>query len=1228
MMGIKMDKKKGIWVLAVAVLGVAFLALAKNLSTARLDSAVAPMASEPKAADPTALREVLVEEKVEDPWLNGFTYRRPVTISNGSGSALTDYQIPVTVYPSSIYYAEISIASTGTALTAYQVKVSISDTTLLGRCASDGRDIRIFSAATTDPYTETSNKVDFYIESISSSSAVIWVETDVPASGGKILHMYYGDKDNVTASNGDNTFIFFDDFNDGSLDTNKWVAPDVDSYMGYAETGGKLNMYIGTQGKAQVFSGNNHLTALNSKSIPNTAWELYMTSSRDNSSDYREYYSIGPAWIDASNYSVVGGRHMQVTHKYCYYTTGTTCTANYESGSWDGSLTSYELNSIMTSTSNTYFYRNNSLIYTDSRRLADTATPWAKLQIGNGGSQTSWGEITIDYARLRKWVSTEPTATVTLKDIYELPVSLSSTGTALTNFQVRIDVTDTAILGHMDAAGDDIRVFNQQTAAPYTSSTGKLDYWVESISGSSLVLWVEVDSIPSSGGKTLYVYYGDSSASAESNGENAFIFFDDFNDGSLDTSKWDVNTKGTCSVSESGGSLTMYINATGYVGCGVTADNTITATDYKIETLGKRQSYYGGGELGAIYGFTDKTSQDTSYYGSWNNWAGFNIFRYNSNSWLFRAFYQGSTATGSTSWTSWSNQWVRASITYLHTAKTVASSFTYATESRSLTTGTGTTQLTSLRPQIHYGDYSMRYYSAWCDFFAVRQYASTEPTVTLGSESSLIPGPMQLDYDDVRFTRSDGYTLLDHWLESSSASSATFWVEVNSIPTGESMIYLYFGNPTASSASSIKNTFLLGDDFNDNSIDTTDRWNSAVTGYGVSVAETGQELKFSGTTTYNYWYDNYLPSKNTWTESVAVHIKLRHVTPSQSNGGYVAVHDGTDFGRWGVENDNGAQNLGLWLDNAGWAELDTTDIDGVYHNYDLFFNYSTGGVTVKRDSNSYTETTSSIGSFRIRICGEGRANGNVVDQRMDDIRVRKYSTAGEPVASVGPAYRLLTRAGTGAASWTWKMPEAGDLVMTGSATSWAWTTWQNDGTGLTLPHALATAWAWYPASSAYLYLAADAGAKCYVNGQLAYDGIAENATLAWWNQPVDITKFVTVGTNTLACWVAEGGENAGSGTGGLDLKLTVNGTTMIAQSDDDGSASTKDGTCSSNVSYKYYACSHYCEPGGWYISGFDDSGWSSGYAPFGPTGTFGCTSALASASTDLFVRKTFTVSNY
>jgi hypothetical protein len=72
-------------------------------------------------------------------------------------------------------------------------------------------------------------------------------------------------------------------------------------------------------------------------------------------------------------------------------------------------------------------------------------------------------------------------------------------------------------------------------------------------------------------------------------------------------------------------------------------------------------------------------------------------------------------------------------------------------------------------------------------------------------------------FNDIRFTTSDGTTLLDYWIESISGTTpnqlATVWIEFDSIGTSSTTFYMYYGNAEAAAASNGANTFIVFDDF-------------------------------------------------------------------------------------------------------------------------------------------------------------------------------------------------------------------------------------------------------------------------------------------------------------------------------------------------------------------------------------------------------------------------------
>jgi len=82
--------------------------------------------------------------------------------------------------------------------------------------------------------------------------------------------------------------------------------------------------------------------------------------------------------------------------------------------------------------------------------------------------------------------------------------------------------------------------------------------------------------------------------------------------------------------------------------------------------------------------------------------------------------------------------------------------------------------------------------------------------VTLDTQSLISAQKMRSDCGDIRFTDSDGTTLLNYWLEGDCNTTSTrIWVKVPSIPASSSKtIYVHYGNPSATSQSNGTSTFL------------------------------------------------------------------------------------------------------------------------------------------------------------------------------------------------------------------------------------------------------------------------------------------------------------------------------------------------------------------------------------------------------------------------------------
>ena len=97
------------------------------------------------------------------------------------------------------------------------------------------------------------------------------------------------------------------------------------------------------------------------------------------------------------------------------------------------------------------------------------------------------------------------------------------------------------------------------------------------------------------------------------------------------------------------------------------------------------------------------------------------------------------------------------------------------------------------------------------------------------------------DFSDLRFTNAAG-TLLDYYIEDTSGTTpnqlATIWIEFNSIGTGATTFYMYYGKADATAVSSGPNTFILFEDFNalnDGDLNSQNGW-SGHTNWDVATA--------------------------------------------------------------------------------------------------------------------------------------------------------------------------------------------------------------------------------------------------------------------------------------------------------------------------------------------------------------------------------------------------------
>ena len=524
---------------------------------------------------------------------------------------------------------------------------------------------------------------------------------------------------------------------------------------------------------------------------------------------------------------------------------------------------------------------------------------------------------------------------------YRSAVTIANAGgTTLTGYQLNVVLGSGFDFTKAQSNGGDIR---------FTASDGVtlLPYWIESwnAGSSSASLWVKVPSIPAAGA-TVYLYYGNSSATSAANGFNTFDFFDDFSSGSIDITKWTVGGGSWAVVTDtlpSGLSGPVLQGTTNIPNNELLYSSSYTGTDYILEASGKLISGREWGLGARLNGPTNLYS--SNFYADLDTTNNLYVYKWVNNNGSNWATQLGSVAVGTVNLNTWykvsmavhaslidvsvngvawehtsdaqfptggvaifggenmvahfssvrsrkyaatvptttigavtTNGVSVASVTVnptvvvggtssqgtvtlsgpaptggatvtLTSSNTAAAqvpasvvvaagastaTFTITTSAVSSSTSStisasynGSTQTTSLgvtAQTVSWLNSSWQYRSAVT-------VANAGGTALTGYQLNVVLGSgfdftkTQSNGGDIRFTASDGVTLLPYWIESWNAgsSSASLWVKVPSIPAAGATVYLYYGNSSATSAANGFNTFDFFDDFSSGSIDIT-KW--------------------------------------------------------------------------------------------------------------------------------------------------------------------------------------------------------------------------------------------------------------------------------------------------------------------------------------------------------------------------------------------------------------------
>jgi hypothetical protein len=229
----------------------------------------------------------------------------------------------------------------------------------------------------------------------------------IPASSTKTIYVYYGNPNATSASNGDATFDFFDDFEGTSLDTSKWVA----YANSYSVSNSVLRVNIGGIERTSAFSFNIQdgymaetkvihygLAANFGGVLPEVASSSYTASGNANASATILYMrGVGSATV---RYWIGDGSSASYN------------VANNLSTGWISSDNTWYITGISVRGGEVKLWRDGTAIVTVTGITWYKNLKYVKLGSFHRGAAYDIQDTGYDWIRVRKYTSPEPTTSV------------------------------------------------------------------------------------------------------------------------------------------------------------------------------------------------------------------------------------------------------------------------------------------------------------------------------------------------------------------------------------------------------------------------------------------------------------------------------------------------------------------------------------------------------------------------------------------------------------------------------------------------------------------------------------------------------------------------------------------------------------------------------------------------------------------------------------------------
>ncbi len=275
--------------------------------------------------------------------------------------------------------------------------------------------------------------------------------------------------------------------------------------------------------------------------------------------------------------------------------------------------------------------------------------------------------------------------------------------------------------------------------------------------------------------------------------------------------------------------------------------------------------------------------------------------------------------------------------------------------------------------------------------------ANYQVMITLNTQALVASGKMNVNGNDIRVTDSDKCTPLNFWIEEGTMNTTNtiIWVKVPSVPTGNKLIYVYYGNAAATNSSDGFATFNFFDDF---TIFNPATW--SISGGGSYSASTG-----SVTVSLGALYTNNTVSSH---PNKMVEARVRWTSPFTNYSGLnIADVQGTTGSNTAIdkvcylmtEMNPPLDRVGAWAANgtvAGYnivpGTLQFTAVSGT--TYIIGHSISGTNVTYYKDRSMtglYTGTWAApFYIFLGHFMGASGSAANCTDITVDWVLVREY----------------------------------------------------------------------------------------------------------------------------------------------------------------------------------------------------------------------------------------------